>query len=562
MSPEVALLEDGRLRLRYQLYELPSAQHKAGLAGLIFLSRNMQARGIGPVIQVSHLDATSTELRFGLDELQATFDELYDGAWQEIFLRSKFSGKEPKRVEEVPVEDNGKTEKRFVYDEFRPKGAYFSYLLEGGEDSSWLKLWQDMLWAVLRAQPKTRGGYKTRANGQPLLLPSKLWKRLIKVVEERTKGRLLVDSVAGSLYIGAQDKNAERVSFQGPVELNLLLYFWHLVTPLFIPRGVDIKNGRLNNQGFLLAIPEVSHLAEFLDDIKRYWQSRRPDKSGYRPTQAMIEVPQEGGLEFLYDLAQLRIANNLALSISAVEWYHQEKRGNNVHMHGHGRLRADRGLLRRYENERNRRANSLFKHLVLNNLLIERPWYEGAARLFASYRAEFFVQALQTPGLGSSFSADTRGRFKTALKDFRAKKEISMSNSEQSSISDALVGQVYDLIGTYVRHRTRERSRMKLEQFSKDENGRIRYPREYREVVEKVAKDAFLAMRGRNGRDFVTYFTGTICSVPQFFGRQDDFIDLSRALITQPDLIKDLSMLALSAHSWMPHAQSATETGD
>ena len=420
-----------------------------------------------------------------------------------------------------------------------------------------------MLWAVLRAQTKTRGEYETRANGQPLPLPSKLWKRLLKVVEERTKGKLLVDSVAGSLYIGAQDKNAERVSFQGPVELNLLLHFWQLVTPLFTPRGVDIKNRRLSNQGFLLAIPEVSDLAEFLCDIERYWSSRRPDKSGYRPTQATIEVPQEGGLEFLYDLAQLRTTEeDLALSISAVEWYHQEKQGKNVRMHGHGRLRADRGLLRRYESERNRCANPLFKHLVLNNLLIERPWYEGAARLFAIYPAEFFVQNLHTSGLGSFFSADTRGRFKTALKDLRAKEEISMSDSEQSSISDALVGRVHDLIGTYVRHRAQERSRMKLEQFGKDEDGRIRYPRDYREAVEKVAKDAFLAMRGRNGRDFVTYFTGTICSVPQFFGRQDDFVDLSRALITQPELIKDLSMLALSAHSWMPRARSATETGD
>ena len=49
------------------------------------------------------LDATSTQLRFGLDELQATFDELYDGAWQEIFSRSRFSNKELKRVEEVAV---------------------------------------------------------------------------------------------------------------------------------------------------------------------------------------------------------------------------------------------------------------------------------------------------------------------------------------------------------------------------------------------------------------------------------------------------------------------------
>ena len=127
-----------------------------------------------------------------------------------------------------------------------------------------------------------------------------------------------------------------------------------------------------------------------------------------------------------------------------------------------------------------------------------------------------------------------------------------MNKDQAAPVDEAIVRRVYALIGAYVEQRSHERSGMKRRDYAKGEDGKIHYPAPLREAVEKVAKDAFLAMRGRNEREFVAYFTGTICSVPQFFGRQEDFITLSQALIADPELIKDLSMLALSAHSWMP----------
>ena len=76
------------------------------------------------------------------------------------------------------------------------------------------------------------------------------------------------------------------------------------------------------------------------------------------------------------------------------------------------------------------------------------------------------------------------------------------------------------------------------------------YPQEYREAREKVCSDAFLAMRGRRDQEFVEYFTGTICSVPQYLS-QEEYIAVARALMTDWERIKILSMLALSAHSYL-----------
>ena len=77
--------------------------------------------------------------------------------------------------------------------------------------------------------------------------------------------------------------------------------------------------------------------------------------------------------------------------------------------------------------------------------------------------------------------------------------------------------------------------------------------------MEKVCGDAFLAMRGRNDRDFVAYFAGTICSVPQWLPEKE-YLEVSQALTTDWDKVKTLAMLALSACSYLPQSKEETQT--
>lgn len=117
---------------------------------------------------------------------------------------------------------------------------------------------------------------------------------------------------------------------------------------------------------------------------------------------------------------------------------------------------------------------------------------------------------------------------------------------------DQLALLVHGLIQNYVRRRTEEKSGRPYEKFkdNKDPKGRVIYPNEYREALEKVCADAFLAMRGRRDQDFVEYFTGTICSVPQFLPK-DQFLTVARELTENWQKIKTLSMLAISANSYL-----------
>ncbi len=72
--------------------------------------------------------------------------------------------------------------------------------------------------------------------------------------------------------------------------------------------------------------------------------------------------------------------------------------------------------------------------------------------------------------------------------------------------------------------------------------------KDYNEKKDKIAREAFLAVRSRTGADFVTYFTGTLCSVSQRVGHEG-YLELARALGDDREVerVRSLTLLALSA---------------
>jgi CRISPR-associated protein Cmx8 len=68
-------------------------------------------------------------------------------------------------------------------------------------------------------------------------------------------------------------------------------------------------------------------------------------------------------------------------------------------------------------------------------------------------------------------------------------------------------------------------------------------------------------MRGRHEQDFVEYFTGTICSVPQYLP-EEDFLLVSQSLINERDKVKALAMLAVSACSYLPQNKQDHTQGE
>jgi CRISPR-associated protein Cmx8 len=209
-------------------------------------------------------------------------------------------------------------QKRYVYDVMQPRGAFLMALYPDG-DGAWIKLWRQMLWETLRGIPKTRLVYQERLEKKKCSLGTKIWQSLQDADELRKKGMIKTEGLSSSIYVGGQDTNAEQVPFRGQVEHNLLLHFWTLVSLVFAPQ-VHSFDGTTSQAGYVLVIPEPSDLISFEEDISDLLRSLETETAGYRPKASLIEVPEEGGLEYLYHLARRRVARKeISYSLAAVE---------------------------------------------------------------------------------------------------------------------------------------------------------------------------------------------------------------------------------------------------
>jgi CRISPR-associated protein Cmx8 len=519
--------EERKITLEYDLFTLPTAQHKAGLAGLILLVHTMRERELSPLPEIEVRPARCS-VTWTKASLQAVFNDWYAPTLVEI-------GKEDKKRQEL-----------------RPKGEFLKAMLPDGANA-WLKLWQDMVWGVLRTQDKARKVYKDCEGGNDSPIAEEIWNDLAKA-ERRRSGSEATVRLAGSLYVGAQAVNAEDVPFIGTSVETLLLHFWQLASLVFCPQRIDPRDGKRSSAGYLLVIPEPCDLDQFQEQIRDLYDRLDPSVFGFRPRDAMIDVPAEGGLEFLFQLAYSHIQEKaLRYSLSAVEIFHLEKQGNNVRMLAAERIVPIHDLLTSYKNIRRQVFNPLFKTLRLQNLLQGNVWYEGAETPFSQYPWEFFIQCEKTPRNLWFFGLDAKKTFN----DFKPKERLSMNERNADS---HLTQCIQRLVRAYVRRKSEDKSKIKFDSIPKNEKGFPNYPQPYREAVEKVCSDAFLAMRSRREQDFIEYFTSELCAVPQWLP-EDDFLLVTNALLNEPDRVKTISMMALSAASYISKSTSETEEG-
>jgi CRISPR-associated protein Cmx8 len=567
-TPAKATTKAESVTIKYDLFDLPTAQHKAGLAGLILQARSLRERFRDAPVPEMQVEPTSATVRFTAAAVQRLFDDLYDASWEEVRVRSKWPGAELKREEEVeevdPETQKVKKVRYFVYETVQPCGHFLrQHLPEMDRSKDWLKLWRDMLWAIPRNKPKSRIPFEQRADGKSSKEGWDAWASLLAVDKARRKNGFYTAEVAGSLWLGAQAANAEDVPFRGRAEQNLLLHFWPLTSLIFVPQRID-NDGEGEFVGYTLAIPEVAHLEYFCDDYPQMLHDLGREVRGFRPGAAVIDLPAQAALKFLEHLARLAqgltARKQISDSISSIEYMHLVKIGNNVKSMAAGRVAPRPGIVERYQaivGSRERPApyrNPLFRSALLRALLEERDWYECMAPLFAERPWPFFVRGENTPRGLPWFAADAAAKFQAESETFEKERKAMTdtqnptTNAPAPSIPLPLL--IHRLIRNYVLRKTEKKSGLKWDEIKerKGDDGKVLIPAEFRKAREEVASDAFLSMRSRREQDFVDYFTSSICSVGQFL-REDEFHIVARALLTCPEDVKTLSLLALSASS-------------
>ena len=557
---------DNSVLVPWSLPDLPTAQHKAGLAGLlVYVSKIPEfiADQNAPLPVIEFASPLELSVRFTQASLTTLMDSVYAGEKHLVESRTKWSGRKPDG--ERSVTENGQERKVFVYKLDRPRAELISHWLGGDGEDSWVALWRETVRKVLR---DSRSGeiYTFTAKGESPTEKSgdlnKLWSGLIAAGKKR---RGAVKPVPTSMFIGAEQESAERVGFKGEIHHNLLLHFWPFVSPFFVPGAVQRKSGQWKkvDRGYVIAVPEVADLEEFGELIGTYWRKRQgsdDNRTRRHPRGALIDTAVEGGMAFLHSLAIDRLNDmdegDFFWPVPQVELYHLEKRGNNVRMLAAETIRLPACILKKFDQIRRRSLNTLFKRLLLRNLLDGLPWCARAAEiLFTQFPVELFIRSGKSPGFAQNFGSSAKEQFRIERNDM----------SEQINIAS----KVYDIVGEFVARRTEKRSGVKWDELPKrdgkvDWNIPSRKARDYFAAREKVATDAFLAIRGRNPDEFVDYFVGSICAVPQFLGAEgispkEGFIAITDALHESENKraeMKNLTMLALCAHAWRRHLQA------
>lgn len=543
------------LELDYQLAELPSSQHRAGLAGLVLMVRWLERLGTNKgICELTRVDEYGATLRIDKAGLEALFDEVYAASKEEQERQQPMKNKNkevlPYLREETKEETDTKTGKTktktmYIYPVVVPKGAF---LIDCDPSASsnkgiWIKLWRDVLWSIFRGVPATRKPFEDRAEGIRTEDSAKTWNDLIQPPEH-------VVDLPSTYFIGAQAFNAEIVPFKDRARFQFLLHFWPYVAQVYVPEVINNEGGR-DFVGYALAVPDVANLKWFCEELIGVLRNRSVEISGYRPRDSVIDLAIEGALDVLRRLRE-RIATHQGDSATSdlvlgIDVAHVEKQGNNIKLLGFFRIDPESQMIDEYARLRKVLWNPIFKRQRLLNLVNHRLWYSGFDALLNTlpYK-ELFAE--QSSGF-KYFKHDVQVTFNTII-DKEANTQMDtveetahpMPDDSGNSSDTKWEALIYRIVGTYISRRLKSKHQLEWEQIK----GNKEKEKDYQEKKEKVAKDAFLAIRSRTGIDFVNYFASTICSVSQHMS-EEDFVAIAQALHMETDKVRTLTMLALSA---------------
>jgi CRISPR-associated protein Cmx8 len=538
------------ITVSWSLAELPSPQHRAGLAGLVMLVEFTRRHTLpeNALLEIKHLDEYRLDISLNLVGLNELFDKVYDADREEIEVTRPWSKKQkdgtkkevtPKRREtKTTVDKKGKTKEIeiCIYDTVVPRGGPLSEWTPPDDSGRWIKLWRDWLWNTLRAIPKQRTPYIQRAGSDIAVEDDDTEDDNSEAKDVMTAWQWLngdtTAKLASTYYLGSMDVNAENVSFQDRGRFLFLLHFWPFAIQLFIPQHLNAK-GEREYDGYVTCIPDVARLKSFITRHERALRSRTADAAGFRPRQALIDLPEAAALEserWLETAIKTDLNQDLARPTAGFQIIHAVKEGNSVRIRSNRMITPTRKLQDAYQALPDCWSH-LIKHQVLLNLISQKPWWHGFERICATFSKDFTIK-------DNAFRHDARELFKhftpedspmpdhQSVKTARPLEQIILQ-MVQAWISGRLESK-YDLIWSKVKDSPKQD--------------------DYEKKKSKLATEAFLAARSRPGKEFARWFTSTLCSVNQRgISSEVDFVALAQALDENPDHVRSLTLLALSA---------------
>ena len=440
------------VRLDYRLEDLPSAQHRAGLAGLVLLARWLaRPDGLG-LAALTPEGATLDLTRAGLELL---FDEVY--------------GVLPGPKEPVV-----------------PRAAFVASLEPGGAaPGPWTQLWRDWLWTIHRGAPKAREPFEARAEGRPARDVAAVWQELSQ--GGRAGGGLDAGTLLGSFAL-----NLDRVPVRDTAAHRLLLHFWPCAIMVYLLRRNRSWGGKPDLDGFVAAIPDILDLEGFCQAYPAALRKRSAERAGPRPREALVDHPAEAALDFARRLER----PSGPVRAQAYEAHHAKAQGRTMRVQAVLRVEPAPGLLAAYGDFRALGyLDPVFRRTGLQNLIDGQPWHRGFGEVFGP------AGCARRTILAEPFRRDVRMAFRVAV---RLRSDGSGPALRlESLIREAVTG--YVLGEVWTRH-----------QLGPEPSGASPgVSAAFEDRRRSVATQAFLALRERPDPAFAAFFKGPLLARTQ-----------------------------------------------
>lgn len=527
--------------LNYNLFELPTTQHKSGLVGLVLMIRHLHNLKISKDdIDILSIDKHNVSFKFTQKGMIELFNKTYEAFLGECKSKTKWKDDnkqtiEPIRIDEIEVDGkNGKKkkEKLYIYPKVFPFGAFLPYLDPEGPDGIWTKLWRDMLWQIPRGAPLSRIPFNNFSKNKSI-------DDGIEVYENLALNKNKEVVLTGTFLLGIQKATAEGIEYKDINKYQFLLNFWMFVSEIFVPYFIDTEGSKTFN-GYVLTFPDIIDLENYCDDYIELLKNRSVDKFAYLPKNAVIDLPLEGGLKSMQNISNIikskvQINNEISLNdlILSIDIIHASKEGDSVKILYQNKIDSDIFINNEYDKISKIEFWSYsFRKQILINIINKSKWYNNFIKVINSIQ----IKRSEKGGYMTEFEKfahDARKMLETEKDNLDKENTINLNTTIYKIVTNYLTGMLNSKYGLV---------------WNDSYSNEDKY--NYRDKKSKIAMNALLAIRSRNTNDFVKYVSTNIFSISQMM-KKEEYLFVTDKLLNDTENFKIILMLAFSAQ--MPY---------
>jgi CRISPR-associated protein Cmx8 len=530
------------VRLEFDLYSLPSAQHKAGLAGLVLQIQSMDSKK-APLIE--RIGRHSVTIAFTRQTMVDLFDDLYDAVKVEIEVDKLWKDNDKnikppiKTITQIVVDEGRQREvKKYVYSVPEPRCSLLARRVAMGHPL--LKLLRDQIKNVIRTVDMARKVYQVRAETGRSGVGETMWDMI-------TKGK--VEKISGSSRLGVEGTTAEGSVFREMARSLLLLHFWPVVSLPYVPNAFDLEDKRLKYKfkGIATAIPEVADVETFCELFPRILDDLASDETliRYRPRGMVIDCPEQAGLDIYSRVCALAAgkasSTEIAYFVSGIDVWWTEKLDKALRIHMVRRIDGRPELARKYDLIKRSYRNRLFRAIAMTALVKGTGVAEEAGRFYRILPHQVMLDRW--------FGSDVRRYIEGIRRQNRELTEMNLTVEQSDRLSEIVHRLVTQYLRQMVKAKTGDDPFDKRFKVSVDGRARREPTREVTDAWIKGCQQTHLEVRSRNANDFLAYFTGQICTDSQYLPNEDRTILTRHLFAGDWETVKNMVNLSLSALS-------------